>query len=322
VNFRGKPGASPPTLRCAPLQAHNLKLVVATTTQLAPTTRRAGPLALWHLLSLDAPTVAALWVWFIARSAHICLPFAAPTAMALAVWMLYAADRLLDTRHLDHPREGTLGEYEARHLFHHRHRRLFLLGIASATMALAALLHTLDPAAIHLYLIEAALLFAWFVVLHATRSAHRLPKEIAVGIFFSAAVFIPAIAREPSLRPSLAPAAILFAAVCSLNCLLIYAWEHDETAAEWPRTQLQPPHLTTRLAIAHLPSIAAAIAVGGLVLALLEVSQTRTISSACAISAVLLLVLDRSRRHISRATLRAAADLALLTPLLLLPLLQ
>jgi hypothetical protein len=63
--------------------------------------RHAGPLALWHLLSLDAPTIAALWTWFIASANHIHLPIASTLAMALAVWMLYAADRLMDARLLN-----------------------------------------------------------------------------------------------------------------------------------------------------------------------------------------------------------------------------
>jgi len=43
------------------------------------------------------------------------------------------------------------------------------------------------------------------------------------------------------------------------------------------------------------------------------------ISVACALSAVLLLLLDHNRQRLSQLDLRAAADLALLTPLLLLP---
>jgi hypothetical protein len=293
---------------------------VATTTQVAPIAQAVSPLAQWHLLSLDAPTVAALWVWFIARSEHIRLPLAAPIAMALAVWILYAADRLLDTRNLDHPHEQMLGEFEPRHFFHHRHRRIFLLGIAVASTALAGMLHLLDAPAVDLYLIEAALLFAWFVILHATRSAHRLPKEIAVGIFFSAAVFIPTIARDPGLQPPLAPAAILLGAVCSLNCLFLYAWEHDDTRPSI--APFQPPHPTTRLAIAHLPALTVTIAATSTAAALFETMPARAMSTACVISALLLLILHRSRRHLSRTHLRAAADLALLTPLLLLPFLR
>jgi hypothetical protein len=282
---------------------------VATTTQLALPARTTSPLALWHLLSLDAPTVAALWVWLIARSCHITLPLASPFAMALAVWILYAADRLLDAA-----RPGAAADLEARHLFHHRHRRAFLAGIVLAAAVLGVLLHLLDAAAVRLYLVEGALLVLWFVVLHATPSGHRLPKEIVVGLFFSAAVFIPTVAREPALRATLLPAAILFAALCSLNCLFIYAWEHEGLAAS-------SAHATTRFALARLPALAIAV-IAATALALFEPAAAKPTAAACALAAALLLVLHRNRRRLCRNHLRAAADLALLTPVLLLPFLR
>ena len=287
---------------------------MAATTQIAaPTTRSASPLALWHLCSLDAPTVAALWTWFIARTSHVRLPPAAPIAMALAVWILYAADRLLDVRHLNDRRN----ELEARHFFHLRHRRAFLAGIALSALALAAVLPSLPAPSIRLYLVEGALLTGWFLVLHATPVSHRLPKEIAVGLFFAAAVFIPTVARQPSLRPGLLPVAALFAALCGLNCLFIYAWEH-----ETPGTIARQAHPTTRLALAHLPTLTVLTATAGGVLCLLHVSSSGLIPAACALAALLLLLLDRNRRQLSRTSLRAAADLAMLTPILVLPFLR
>jgi hypothetical protein len=279
---------------------------VAATTQIALPASAADPLALWHLLSLDAPTVAALWTWFIARSCRIALPPAVPVAMALAVWILYAADRLLDARH-----PGS--DLEARHLFHHHHRRAFLAAIALATIAMVWLQPSLNPAALRPYLVEGTLLAAWFVILHATRIAHLLPKEIAVGIFFAAACCIPSIAREPALRLALLPPAILFATLCSLNCLFIYAWEHSGPAGA------QAAHATTRFALARLPAIAATFAIVSTVVAFLA---STPIPAACALAAVLLLVLHRIRGRFSRTHLRAAADMVLLTPLLLLPILR
>jgi hypothetical protein len=298
---------------------------VATTTQFAVPARTVNPLALWHLLSLDAPTVAALWAWFVARTCEIRLPLATLTAMYLAVWMLYAADRLLDARLLDVRRGARIGdELEARHIFHHRHRRAFLTGIAIAGAALAALLPHLEPTALLLYLIEGALLFAWFLVLHATNSAHRLPKEIAVGLFFSAAIFIPTVAREPGVRLALLPSAILFGALCCLNCLFIYAWEHEDSSAS---DRARPSHSTTRLAVAHLTALAVTLAVAGVGLMLFgtfapQLAGDAALPAACAVSALLLLALDRKLCNLSRLNLRAAADLALLTPLLLLPILR
>jgi hypothetical protein len=252
--------------------------------------------------------------------------------MALAVWMLYAADRLLDARLLSaSPREIHLSDQlEARHFFHHRRRRAFSIGIACAGVGIAALLPRLDPAAIRLYLMEGALLSAWFLILHATRSAHRLPKEIAVGLFFSAAIFIPTVARAPGLRAALGPYAVLFAALCSLNCLFIYAWEHGHSSRaqreDWP-ANARPAHATTRLALAHLNALAASIAIAGVALSFYHPISSphpdqRPIAVVCSLAAGLLLALDRNRKRLSRVNLRAAADLALLTPILLLPFLR
>jgi hypothetical protein len=301
--------------------------------------RIRSPLALWHLLSLDAPTIAALWTWFIARANHIHLPISAILAMAVAVWMLYAADRLMDARLMD-ARLMDAGlmdarllnavnkdDLEARHYFHHRHRAVFRAGILVASLALAVLLPCLEPAALHLYLILGGLLAGYFILIHATpqaaaptKAAPRLPKEIAVGIFFAAAIFIPTVARRPDLRAPLLPAAFLFAALCSLNCLFIYAWEHPRPNPS------HPAHATTRFALRHLAFLAISILLVAAALVFDALAKTHQapwpIPTACALSSTLLLLLHHRCRSIAPITLRAAADLALITPLLLLPFLH
>jgi hypothetical protein len=285
---------------------------------------RPSPLALWHLLSLDAPTIATLWTVFLARSVHLTLPWTAPAAMFLAVWMVYVADRLLDSRSLmpGNWQTGTLVTgnalgLETRHRFHHRHRGGFLTGIAAAAIALATLLHRLDPRALQLYALLAALLAAWMLLIHAralSANSPRLPKELAVGLFFSAAVFIPTVSRAPLLRATLLPNAALFAAVCTLNCLFVYAWEHPgaRTFAHW----------TTRWSTRHLPQLAIATCVLAMLVASLAakriLASPATPAIACALSAALLLLLHTLRRRFTRIHLRACADLALLTPLLFL----
>jgi ABC-type Na+ efflux pump permease subunit len=253
--------------------------------------------------------VAALWTWFVARCCGISLPAAGVAAMFIAVWILYAADRLLDARN------AGAANLEERHHFHHRHRRAFVALIAVAAIVLATLTSMLLPATLRLYALLGGLLCGWFLLIH-TRLAHerRLPKELAVGLFFAAAIFIPTVARRPDLRlPLLAPAAA-FAAVCALNCMILYAWEHpgDRSNANW----------TTRLATHYLARVAVGIlcvtfAAFGLEFFL----SSRTlpgwpITAACAASVLLLLLLNRSRAKFSPLNLRAAADLALLTPLL------
>jgi hypothetical protein len=309
---------------------------VATATSTKPPLKAiahpANPLALWHLLSLDAPTVAVLWTWFIASANHVRLPLASSLAMAITVWMLYAADRLMDARLMDtrlldsNPTHHE--DLEARHYFHHRHRTAFLTGILLASIALAILLPRLDAQAIHLYLILGGLVAGYFILIHATSSAaaqqkvahrlpaHRLPKEIAVGLCFAAATFIPTVARRPDLRLSLLPSALLFATLCSLNCLFIYAWEHDN-----PRTH-RPTHAITRIALHNLPLLTILVALTCTSLTVFNHQAPWPIPCATAISAALLLLLHNQRHSIGRTTLRAAADLALTTPLLLLPFLH
>jgi len=288
---------------------------VATATSTKPSLqaidRYKDPLALWHLLSLDAPTVAALWTWFIASTNQVRLPLSSTLAMAIAVWMLYAADRLMDARLLNTD-PGCQEDLEARHYFHHRHRTAFLSGILFASIALAVLLPHLEADAIHLYLILGGLVFGYFILIHATRSAHRLPKEIAVGLFFAAATFIPTVARRPVLRAPLLPCALLFGTLCSLNCLFIYAWEHDAF-----RTN-RSTHAITQFAISNLTLLTVLLGLSSASLPLFDHQAPWPIPCAIALSASLLLLLHNHRLAIKPINLRAAADLVLTTPLLLL----
>jgi len=243
--------------------------------------------------------------------------------MFVAVWMLYASDRLLDARPL--PGGHPPPELEERHRFHQRHRRAFLIGITLSAFGLAALLRSASTPAIHLFGLLAALLCAWFLLIHARPlpgdGTHRLPKELAVGIFFPAAVFIPTIARLPQLRLDLLPVALLFAATCSLNCLFLYAWEHpgDRPHAHW----------STRWATRHLIALTSSVALlslGWLVAAqflvgAVSVRHGTLVLTACVFtSTTLLLLLHIPRRRLQPVHLRALADLVLTTPLILVPL--
>lgn len=273
--------------------------------------RARGPvrlLHLWHLLSLDAPTVAAVWTWFIGRAAGVQLAWAPVAAMFLAVWMLYVADRLLDAA------SGREAELEERHRFHRRHGRAFLRGFGAAAVTLAILLSRLAPPALRLYALLAALLAGWLLLIHARPqpSARRLPKEVAVGVFFAAAVFIPTVARFPALRLELLPAAVLFAAVCALNCLFVYAWEHPGSRSE--------AHASTRWGTRFRRPIAwgtaaCATAATACTSAMPLMRSAEPLAASAAVSVALLLLLDRRRHSLGRTSLRALADAALLTPL-------
>lgn len=213
--------------------------------------------------------------------------------MFLAVWILYAADRLLDARELHLPPHHRRSDLEARHLFHFRHRRAFIAVIPLAVAGLAALLPALLRQTLDAYLIEGALLAGWFFLVHGTRS--RLPKEVVVGLYFAAAVFTPVLVRGPQHLLVLLACAALFATVCTLNCHFIHAWEHNTG-------DVRPLLAFTAMVVAASCALAfdsvVAIPIGA--------------------SAALLALLHKRRYQFSRTHLRCAADLALLTPALLL----
>ncbi len=265
-------------------------------------------LHLWHLLSLDAPAVATLWTWWIARTFHVLLRPAELFCMFLAVWVLYAADRLLDARVLAF-RTSLVG-LEARHLFHHTHRTAFRIAIALVCLALAALLpQALAPAELTRFLILGILLIAWFLIIHSLAAEARrpLPKEFVVGPFFAAAVFLPASVRAPQILPHLWLPAITFAALCTLNCLFIAAWERSTPAHRITEASVQ--------AVARCAMLLAAAA--ALCTALPHANAPLMLP--VALSTLLLLAIHARRSHLDRTTLRALADLALLTPILGLP---
>jgi hypothetical protein len=237
--------------------------------------------------------------------------------MFVAVWIIYATDRLLDARLLTLDLNST-HDLEPRHHFHHHHRSRFLTTIAFAALALVYLLTRIHPRALHLYALLATLLAVWMLVIHArplSETSRRLPKEIAVGLFFPAAIFIPTIARNPALRAPLLPAAILFACACTLNCLYLYAWEH-------PTPHLHA-HLTTHWATNHLVQLTTSSLIIATLTFALQIPTTSfptpLPAAACALTAAALLLLNAIRHRLSPIHLRAAADLALLTPIVLLP---
>ena len=252
---------------------------------------------LWHLLSLDAPCVAAVWTIFFARRFGVVLPWTAPAALALAVWMLYALDRLADAAH---PQE-VLAE---RHRFHHRHGFAFagaLLGAVPALIALIALL----PAALRTgWLLLAVPLAIYVAAVHVFR-LRRVPKEHIVSIFFALATAMPVLVSRTAPTLKVAPAIALFGVLCWLNCVAIARWEQSQntdTVTAWAS-----PHflLTTAVVVAVVLLLLIVVPFAG---------------AACAISALLLLWLEYARPN--ALLLRALADAALLTPLAVLPFLR
>lgn len=278
-----------------------------------PTRDRLLPLHLWHLTSLDAPTVAVVWTLGFAWAARVRLPGWVPLLVALVVWGVYVADRLLDAR-ADLAR-GTSRRLRERHLFHWHHRRwLIPMAALAATTAGAILLGRVPVAVRERDSVLAAAALAYFTQVHAPQrlgprgSAGKrlrgiLTKELLVGLLFTAGCVLPAWSRTQAPAWSLAAPALAFALLAWLNCALIDAWESP--AAERPQLRA----LTYALALAlGAGSFAVGVGLGEIRIALLL--------DAAAVAALLLVVLNARSQRLRPLTLRALADLVLLTPLL------
>ena len=264
----------------------------------APTThRRYSLFERWHLASLDAPLVAGVWTAFLARLQHVELAFDTFAALVLAVWIIYAVDRLLDGF------GGDASSLRERHYFHRRHALLLCSLLAVAAPLLALLVWRL-PAPLRWawpLLSLPTLLYAMCV--HLLRWP-RVPKELLVSLLFTAVVALPSIALPAAGHraglPAVASAAAMLLA-CFANLAIISAWEGD-----MPRPAL----------LAGTP----AAMLSGAILLLCAAFFAPLAATAAALSALCLAALHRCRHSISPVHLRALADVALLTPLLLWPL--
>jgi hypothetical protein len=260
----------------------------------------------WHLLSLDAPTVAALWSWFFVRAMHLHLSLPQAILLPLGTWLVYVADRVLDGL-----RQSQAALLRERHHFHARHRTAFLWA--------ASLFGVLLAWSVHTYMRPEALrddsyigVFALLYLLAVHRGASRLPKELAVAVLFAAATAVPAwsrLSQSSALgKLQLAPAVVFFALLCWINCVGIEKWEGGVL------------HATTRWAGLHLRPIVTMTALFSLGAALLAPSPgLAAVYLAAAGSSGLLFVLDARSSRLSPLYLRIAADAALLTPLALFP---
>jgi hypothetical protein len=245
----------------------------------------------WHLLSLDAPTIAALWSHLFAQAAHVRLTWGEQVVLLGAVWLTYTADRVLDSGSADP------SQLRSRHRFARRQRRRLTAAWLLVLFAVAWLsLFHLDRG---LFASGCGLLGGVLFYLYVV---HRAPhgfgpdwmKRIVVALIFSLGTALPAWRHAADPATLLWPA-VAFAGLCFLNCTAIETWE-----SERPHGCLGP---------------AMALSAGALVL--LSVSPLFTADRvallACALSAVGLAVIDAARSRLSAEAVRVLADVALLT---------
>lgn len=225
--------------------------------------------------------------------------------LALATWLLYVSDRILDGLH---PADTEL--LRERHHFHARHRVAFLTAGSLLVAYLAwAVATRMRPEALRDNLFLGLATLVYLLAVHR-RHSPRLPKELAVAILFAAATAVPAWSRLGA-RPGkeqLAPAVLFFAGLCWVNCVGIEKWESGQV------------HILSRWAGVHLRTIVTMIALFALTAALLAPSRgLMAVYLAAVLSSGLLFALDARSSRLPPLYVRIAADAALLTPLALLP---
>ena len=247
---------------------------------------------LWpNLLSLDAPVVALLWQILFARCFHAKLEVLPSVLLVLAVWLIYAADRTIDSLRGD---AWTGLDARPRHRFYRRYWKALLpLWVAGLTAGMA-LAWRLTPELFYGGIALGGAVVLYFALLHL--GIFERTKEAAVAVLFALGASLSAWSNVRTASD--VEAIILFSALCWINCVAIEHWE----------SPAQPRF-----------SIASAAAFVGLAAVLLLSSQRPVIGGAVTASAVCFMLLDSARRHFSRDALRVLADVALLSPLFLLP---
>lgn len=263
-------------------------------------TRTAPWWLLPQQLSLDAPLVAAAWLWLFARSFSARFDLAECFAIAGAAWLIYALDHILDVR------AGAL--YSSRHRFVLTHLTSFRIAIAAVFGITVALLPVLPRSAWHAGFAISLFVLVYLAAVHFGGAVVKRwwPKELAIGCVFAAASSIP-VWQDP------APAwiaIVLFAALCTLNCTALDCWEW-QSCLQVQRT----PHAFTRVLCGRFQPLTVVVATASLCL-YFDLGQP--VFLAAALSASLMFVLGFLHRRFAIETTRVLADAALLTPLLFL----
>ena len=250
---------------------------------------------LWpNLLSLDAPIVALLWQLLFVRCFHGSLGTLPAALLAVAVWLIYVADRTLDAW------RGAPGSAEQpRHQFYRRYWRAVLPVWIAALAAGFWLAWSRLPGPLFVEgLAVASGTALYLAAVHLAPGLLRRTgsKESAVAVLFGLGA---SLAAWPGVQTTSDVLAILlFSCLCWMNCVAIDDWEREK--------QLRP-------------SVIAAAAIVALVAACLLRDHRPILGAAETAGALGLVLLDRTRGRYSTQALRVLADVVLLTPIVFLP---
>jgi hypothetical protein len=267
---------------------------------------RPSPLVWLNLVCLDAPLVAIVWQELFARTFGIQLGVPPRAALFFTAWLIYLLDRFVDTCRIP-----ATAPKSTRQMFCAEHRRTWMAFLLIATIADAVAISKVDHAtfAAGAWLSVAAMLY--LAANTFTKVWRRLPvKELAIGTLFAAGTVLAPVMQITHIASHVSIAFVLFAAVCSLNCVCIAVWERglDEAQGRETLATIYPaigafvPWICAALGLASVIVTRSALAAGPVLLF-------------TTVSTLMLALLDGLRNRIALGVRTALADLVLLTPL-------
>lgn len=231
-------------------------------------------------------------------------------ALALAVWLIYASDRLLDVL------RASVQPETARHRFHSSYTKRWFTSVTIVTAALTAVCCFLRPPVLTGGLLLGFGIALYMAAVHILpRAVHcALPKELHVGVLFAAGTCLAPLCNG-GWTGQFVPAAVLFAAICCLNCCAIEVWE-------WDTIRGAPPHAITRWCVRNLEPILWFVAAIATVLLLgprsVHAPGHEQLYAALILSCLGFLAIANLRLRISTELVRMLVDLPLLSPILFL----
>ncbi len=183
--------------------------------------KRILPLWAWPTaLSLDAPLVAIVWQRLFHKVFGLSLSFWQMASLFITVWLIYSADRLLDSRKLDLGKSHTL-----RHAFYaHQQQLLVKIWIFIFLINASICLYFLNTLLITIGLITLALILIYGLAVHRFTNFIQFSKELQVGFLFAIGCSLVTWSQGINSGFSLLPlfgATLVFACLCTFNCLLI-----------------------------------------------------------------------------------------------------
>ncbi len=168
-------------------------------------------------LSLDIVLGALIFLKFLGVLYALTIPITVYLALAIAVWLIYSVDHLIDSRNLDSP--------DPRRAFHHKYHRqiIFFAGIV-------AVIGLIDVYFLPIEIIRYGAILAAFCIVYLMM-VFFIPrlwfKELIVALGYSLGIFLTPMALLDSIHPIDFILFIQLAVLALVNLLVFSIYDRD-----------------------------------------------------------------------------------------------